>query len=553
MRNIRQDTVFKTLPIAGAVFFAVAALLYTALWFIQAHKAKAAVEQALQSLQGGDIRVEYAAIDTSGFPGDVKVRLHQPVFTFDMDRLLQKIGASLPVAPDGTPQGQLKGTLTHLPEWQERLSLDGTVSLSINALSDRYTLAWEGVGRWESEAADRKRVFLTQSAGQSACALEFRRAALGLISTLWSLSGPVRSGEEFAHEFRAFRCRLPAIAVKASPSGEAVMASGERSFSVEGESIADARYNIRFGLDVEGVEFFPASDALQAEYLDLLGEKESHPVPLSAYGKQSAHIDTSWVGPARLHALEGPAAFALDIRRFDIANALYTTGNRGRMENSPAGEAGGKAWKVDFRSESSIQPAYDVLAKEMVKHRVIQTLKENPPQGELLKRQTPQEIASALAALMPALSGLSPLVLAVDASYQESASSAGTLTVNKAEFNTAPYGFTASGTAARSEGSQPSGQLALACRRCPQMVTDAGNWLVRLKAVLAEIDPAAARAIRIDTAQVRAWAALVESVGQKDADGESLRFTLQSKPPEAPTINGRPLAEAMSTLRLPPE
>jgi hypothetical protein len=516
----------KALLVSLAVFAIVVAGCISITWYLQARQAKSRTEALIAEINAAQPLITYEAIETSGFPAQIIVSVVKPRFSGRIDQLLAR--------PGGEP----------LPEWQQDLALDGSISLGINALSDRYTLTLSGNVTGGGRIDGKPVAFVSAAAGSAACTLQMGRSD-GWFGTLWNFKSLARDGETFIQDFRSLDCQQPGYVITDGASAEKLTSAGPQRFYLLSEPKGE-RQQIRVYAKSSDVETTPAGDALMLAYMKALPPHYPFATRPSVSGRQNMEVDLSYDGPRDFQSAKD-ASFDLQLSKFDFSNDLFRTTANWRVANTLQGDA--RDALLAFRWESIFGDQFATVQRDSLKGVIAQLHAGSDPRfAELqpkMQKHSPEEWYALAEPALPDVKSLGKTVLALDARYQGAANftGGGDLTLTDFEISAAPYGLTGKGSGKLAAGQMlPSVNLAFVWANCLRMIDDMAGYYNRVQRVLVEFE---SEAKPLDPALVAGYKAFLSALAAPGADATTFNYAIVGDGTNV-TVNGKPLDQVMA-------
>jgi hypothetical protein len=546
----------KIIGIGLVVFIIVAAGGFVASWYLQASQIKSNVEATIARINAKQQYITYQSIETSGFPSDVIVSIVNPRFAGRVDTLIkdleqdaQKSGAPL-TGPDGAPLAQL----STLPEWSEDVTLNGHITLGVNAVSDTYTLTIHG--NWVSNGKIGAQAIAMERTGgeDTTCRMEMARG--NFFSTLWDFSAFANDPSRFASDFRLFDCVIPSSTIADRNTKETIMQWGAGRIYASSQPAAGDQRQIRFHLKNTDSEVLPKGDAVFDAYLGLIRAVDPffYYPKVSSFGKQNIEIDLSYTGPADMKSDFQNANVDIHLDKFNFSSNLSSS--NGSLVFTKTADAGGnQAGKAGFRFETTVGQQYDAYIRDYARFLITQLYAHGSQKPEFLiwkpamDKYTAEEMYAIIYPIIPNFQYLGKLVQALDVSYQlDKSMAAGDVTLSVLDFSTTPYGLTGQGSAKQTPGQLfPNSNTRLSCRNCLKMVDDIFDYALRFKTVMSYFKPEEAATMPISLELAQATKDFLDRLAEKNpSDLATLHYTIVSDPAQGVNVNGKNIMEVMA-------
>ncbi|MFW0776628.1 MAG: hypothetical protein ACN2B6_02790 [Rickettsiales bacterium] len=510
---------------------------YSIMWFVQADKLKGNVEKTISMLNEKETYITYESIDVAGFPMKMAVVVSKPRFAGRVDVLLKSM--------DDMHVGTKK-MFPELPEWQEDTSLDGTLTIQLNALSDEYGIIL--AGDWHNAPTiDGQKLALTSKvAGDFVCDMKLANSK-ALAGAIWTGSIE-RDGKQFMKDLRVVDCSFPAYEAINVASSEVGMKSEGGYLKFNREPSGDTQ-SIYFAMKMDNVEFTETGDRWMELYKRAFPQ-HSVSQPLSTYGKQNVDIELSFNGPEDFKDAKENAPLDVNLNKFIINNAIYNVNVAMQAKNTPNGDQ--RAASLVLKADSSYSEEYDNMVQRMARN-AIDELYANKDEltTAYLEKYTADEMYSIVFPALPNMHPLGKMVQNLDVSYQGSSDfKVGNATLTAFELSAAPYGVTGKGTANMSQDKPfPAADLSLTCSNCARLIDDITDYVNRVSTAFAYFEPEALQANTMNPQLVEAYKNFLSELSvpsQDDTDRTSFNYAIVSDGMMGVTINGKPMNEVMS-------
>ncbi len=506
---------------ALVVFFLVVAGGGVITWFVQASAAKKSVEQAIAQANQNGFTLTYDSLATSGFPTALTVSIVKPHFTGRIDPIAKAFLASMP-NPD----------VQNMPEWDVDVALDGNVDLSVNFLSDHYTMNMSGNFRSGSKIGGQAEPG-SESVGSSTCSVQIQHphAVFGI---LWNFELLAQEGADLPHNLRMVDCVIPAHTMTDAASKEVLMNHADSRIYVTSAPSGNQQ-QLRIVVKMGDTEVTPAGDKWFAAYSAAL-VPHGMPPHLSVYGKQNLDLDVTYNGPSDWQAHGADTPLDINISKFSLNSQVSKSDLVFHFSNTPSN--GSHTGALSFKATTSVTEQYDALMQELVHNFINDLYTSTDPQLTALRESVqgfkPDDLYSIVSPAIPSLHSLGTLVQAVDVSFQLAPGfSSGDINLAGLEFSASPYGITAKGTATRTAGQpMPAVDMSFACNNCLKLVDDIVDYTGRVQKVVVAIHPEKAAALTIDPALVDGIKGLMGALAlpNNGADKTTLNYTITTGP-----------------------
>ena len=524
----------KPVLIGIVVFLIVVAGGTTVTWMLQASRIKTQIEQGIARLSSDDVKIAYDALETSGFPTEVVVSIVNPRLTGRLDKLF----AQMP-----------KNNRQTLPEWNEDVSLNGTLTIGVNALSDRYTLGMHG--QWKNKSTIGSEVIAMESSPNAGmlCTLGMAHAG-NWFGTLWNFQALSLHGEKPLDDFRLLDCQATENTIVLQDSKAEVMKNGPERMYIS-HSLENGQRQARFFFSVPEWEVMPEGDRVMGVYSRAIAPWYDSAPLFSAYGKQNTEIDFTYKGPAELTGDIKSTPLDIHLGKFIITNDAYNMNMTFDLTNSDAAD-GKHAARLAFKTESAYTDIYHALITDLVRSAIKDMYAEPSPSPELkavTERQTPESLYALVQPAIPDLHALGRLVMALDLGYQGNREfTEGDITLSTLELSATPYGITAQGTGKRTTASPfPAVNIALTCANCLKLIDDVTEYVRRLQTVVVTLQPE--KPVKpMSQATVDGYKQFLEALAGKNINGQNFTYAIVGDGLGV-TVNNQRMDEVMRLYR----
>ncbi|MBV8938281.1 MAG: DUF2125 domain-containing protein, partial [Alphaproteobacteria bacterium] len=525
---------------AGVIVLGVGA--YSLAWYVQAVRARQAAEAFFAGANARGYAVSYQAIETSGFPFTVTIRIKQPHYKLRMDTLLKDLYARTGKTPADSPKTPLSADIGALPEWTEEGGVDALV-YGVDLGSDRLFLRSEGNASGTSTIRGDTRMITAEMQSPTQCTVQMNHSEWR--HGLWATGAAFASPQDFVRSFRALRCEAGSRTLKDAASGELLDSSDPATLALTSIPSGALR-TTRFELHAPKSSFTPGFDAYAARYTALFpraasGRGNYH---FSAYGERSIDLALSLAHPAEASQWTRLSPLTFTVERFTFKNALYAQTLDMLVDYRPQ-EHGHVAVKMN--AEATFSPGFDaIFSEEFLSNLTAAKDARNPKAAALQQALASYSDEQLKEMLKPALFNLhefSPVALHVDAAGDQAANAKPAIEVSRLDIFTAPYGLSMKGAYHGGGGSR----FTLSCRNLLPLVEDMFNYAVRLRSVALKLSPQTAAALPPPTpALLQGIEAFLTAIAdrQKDTSGDELMvFAYQADAGGLPSVNGKTMEQ----------
>lgn len=461
---------------------------YTAVWQQKANEAKQRFIESVNKvnekvkpvLPAGAIR--YESVETSGFPLAIGLTVHKPVMAIPASEVLKHL-------PKEFKLGAVKEGFT----WTEELSFGDHMVLSADVIGSKHTVSFYGDTSSRAIVNGQAREATTSSASSpQVCNLSTKPN--GFLKLLPDYT----TAEEAIDAFKGIDC--------ASGSTTSKDAKGDVLGTSDGLRIAithvleGSNRSIGFKLDSKS-QVSKAMDILINNYLAIITEATGTPVPslpysLSEAGKVGINIDLGFHGPATKEGFKDPnLAMKIDINAFDITSDLYNSVVSMHMATAPNGSE--REGSIAIKTKGNTTERYDQLyALQLEKLLTDLANTEGKTGSELSIAQDVAKLGSPkalVAALLPKIHDFGDMVLDIDINGQAPNNPAhliqAKVNLNAFDILTSLYGLKIKGKYVGAQNKVPSGNADFTCVNCDSMITDMGNYAIRVANYINSVAP----------------------------------------------------------------
>jgi hypothetical protein len=527
---------YKKILIGATLLLVVAVLVITATWFIHASAIKKDVVEKLALLNTENSNLSYEAITTSGFPSSMTVSIVKPHFTGRMDKI---------IAASDFQKMFNQGVL---PEWNEDYLLDGNIEISVNAISNKFTLVSHGNWIGKGSIGGQPISLTSESSGDSICELQMKHGN-GIFGNLWNFYSLMNIHETFAHDFRSFDCYNSGGKVINGDTKEVVISNGPVRFHIDHTPNGNLSSG-RFYLLSTDLEATKASDAIYTIYYKMLAPKLQASLP-SVYGKQNVEIDMSYNGPNDFKNQDvKKLPLDISINKFHLASNASISDITLRVTSDIKNDA--RTASLAYKSEFTATELFQALLKQelnaIVNSVISGATPANPGIREKLASMPPESIESLIVTIIPNLAAQGKMVTRVEASYNGDENfTSGQATLNALELSSALYGITASGSAKRDKSSpMPSGSMAILCNNCFKMIDDGIGYFNRIRYAISVLQPGKVSNVNFPPETVQGIKNFLIALNPNAGNTGIIKFDIINNGSGATTVNGRSMAEVIS-------
>lgn len=523
---------------------------YTAVWQQKANEAKQNfIEQVNKIndkvkpvLAAGMIR--YESVETTGFPLAIGLTVHKPVVTIPASEVLKHL-----------PKEFKLGAVKEGFNWIEEFSFGDKMVFSADVTGSKHTLTFYGDSSVKAIVNGQAREVITGSvAAPGVC--HFSTQPSGFLKIVPDYKTP----EEAIDAFREFDCARGTSSSK-NEKGEEIGTSDGFHLGLT-HALEGSNRSVGFKLNLNS-QTYKAADTLINNYLAIITEATGTPIPplpysLSEAGKVGIKIDVGFHGPAHKDGFKDPnLAMNIDVNAFDITSDLYNSIVSMHMNTAPKGAE--REGSLVVKTKGNVTERYDQLYAIQVEKLLTDLANPEGKTGsELTIAQSMAKLGSPkalVAALLPKFHDFGDMVLDIDIHGQAPNNPAqiiqAKVNLNAFDILTSLYGLKTKGNYVGAQGKIPSGNADFTCVNCDSMITDMGNYAIRVVNYINSIAPQSQ--IPVPTVQ------LVDGIKQflhsialngTDPNAKDLNIALVMKEAGEFTVSGKSIMDIMQSYMI---
>lgn len=548
----------KYVPLALVSFVGMVAVLWSITWFVQARRIEAWAQNEMKNLNPALGAIQAASVKTSGFPAKMVVTFTNPTVTVHMKQaltLLDKYRA----ARAGNSAAVL--TTPEYPESTLQYSLQGTLTIALNALADIMDVTYDGSATTQLAQAQDAISLAVDYNGPTHCRARMQRGMASLFKQAWDMSAYFEPAE-FAAKMKEISCDFAGNVTTNSISNQMVSSMGPLSFSITNQLAGDMA-QIAARVNFSDYEVLPAGDDVINRFRRAVTPANQTFVPavMSLYGKQSFGAELAMEMPQDSKmAAEKPVS--VNLKQFTLANDASNTKGSFKFTSQPTPADVSGEFALDLSTEFTgkqaeisrmnvARYAQELLGMQDAARAAATTgdpakIAAAPPLLDPALANDPKRLENTLYSALPDVSKLGALRQNVSFAYQlKKGVREGNVTVSNLEISTRDYALSGTG-----QGSMNAGQMLptiaanLTCRNCSAMLDAIEAYLARAQSAIFIIsgNPHILPAPEM----VHGVTQLLEAVGTKPATSPlDLQFSISSNN-GALDINGKSLNELMA-------
>ena len=495
---------------------------YSGLWYTQATVAKEQVVRILEMANKEHPIISYESITNTGFPMAVGVSINKPVFDLPVSELLKPMAQAMPVSPDGTGAADTRKAMLSLPNWQENFAIDGSILITVDALSNTYKISSEGDTKITSSIGDDVLSYTAKAAaGDDVCYIAFNKSvASQSFANMWNWQLLSEDPMKIVQNVQSLDCEGPAYSYVLDGSGEMMMESKPYTLNFANASKGEM-FDFSFGLDLSGLTATTAYDKLLERYYALFADTK---LPMHYYGSIYGEQSAKFKGVFKMHEAEPQThPIHIEIEEFAFHSDISNTDYSMRMKFNPTGENAGSGEFQNRMTISANEQGYKLYLSQ-IEEVVGDLYAENLFDEATVSRE---KLGELLKALVPNFHELGEVVYEIDVNGVAEEDGKMNMAINNIEVGATPYGLKGGGALKLSSIliPIPTGNVDLACRSCDPFVTDLVGWFGKLKPLLAmseEPDPELEMFLALDEEEVatrlKSFLRKIDSKGKDNLD-----------------------------------
>lgn len=542
----------KNLLIGCGIFIATTTIALAVSWFIQAGKVKNSIERAIAEFNPAMGSWAADDIQVSGFPTDMVITLTNPKATLYTQQFMPSLYKHLS-AGLGNSAGVLAPPT--FPNSTVAIALDGTITISVNALSNHFLYQSHGTTSFSTTDGANTISTRIEQDGTTKCSLNFEGSPASFFSRSWDMTALFNKDSDMP--FRNFECVVPSYIAVDAYSGKPLFSqeasSWRASFNPQNE-----RNHVALYVNMPGSEIFPAGDESYRKLMPLLLPTE-YQLPMhamSAYGKMSMLLDLEAEGHADDNKITS-APFNINIKEYRFENAFNKSLGHLVLHSTP--KDGDIAITIDtsnIAEFSEKQPEYAklVLADAIEELHNIPTT-DQPPSGfvHTMQNRPKEELMEIGLDILPNVSLMGTFTNIIKANFTGNETKrTGKLALSDLQLTSRDFGITGNGT-----GEMPPGQILptinanLTCRNCLNMIDTLHGYLNRLERGLLRLEPTLAGQIALQPDMVNWIKFVLGNVGVSNVNSPNdLEFAISGDANNI-QINGKSMMEIMALASQP--
>lgn len=534
----------KIIPISLLMAVLMGACAWSISWFLQARAIRQSIETSIAQFDPALGSVKIASVTTSGFPAKMIITISKPDVTLYTKPILS-LAHKYSMAAAGNSAGVL--TTPTYPESTLHYALDGSITLTLNALANDLLVQYAGNDSQQLAQADSSITIATEPNGINSCNIKLQGSFSTLFSRVWDIQKFFTANNILEH-LSEFRCDLPG-SVTTDMATHQVVASLSPSQVLVTNTQAGEQVHGLVRLKLDGYEVMPAGDILINRLRQAITpiDQTFSPIAMSLYGKQALSLELAMELPKNKVTV-GQDSFKIDMRNFQFSsNANVMEGNF-LLSSATDGKHQQGEFSVHFTSE------FTPLQAEITRANMGQIVREalNSPQlSTLLANVDKKNLENSVFNALPNFSQLGKINENIQINYRlEKERKSGEINVNALDISTAAFGINGSGQASLfPEHAVPTINANLTCKNCMAMIDTMAAYLARVEAVAVVISPDNAGTIAPSPSQQQAVKQLLQIVGTADSTTNlDLNFAIKSDARNV-NINGKSLPELMQIMQ----
>ena len=472
---------------------------YTAFWFKASDTFKINTEKNIERINNSAkkngksiVAIKYDSIDVSGYPFVMQLNIAKPVITFDAGEITKEMQKS-------KSKGQaIENKYADKPiNWLLELAYSDNMTLTGNLFMNKFTLSTVGSSTTKSILNGEVRsVLLSSSSSPATCGLSISPKEGNLP---WHVSKVFNDPKEFLSAFRSVDCSQNDFTTKDGKTSEIVSSGSLKNLSINSSENGDNR-KISFAVDIN-TKALPGLDVIINDYANIIYDISQTPankrrvVNYSEYGDQYVKADIDYNGPADPKNIQNPKGDISLNFTGSIKNALSSA--ESDMHFASLAQSGNRDTSFKLKTNSQVTPRDDRLLADSLaisfsdlidkfidksrgeNHDFMQKLSQTVSTKELVDTVTPKFSSF----------GKSGLDIDLKVTASDKLANGGNATLNSFDWVSELYGIKNKGTAKMEQGKPPVGDLVTTFVNCDALLTDLGNYAIRISNLIARVDP----------------------------------------------------------------
>ena len=512
-------------------------------WFMQARSVQSNIENAMVQLDPTLGSMKAASVSTSGFPFKMIITVTNPDLTLHMKPLLMR-AHKVSMAAAGNSAGVL--TTPTYPESTLHYALTGSITLSLNAMSDELHVRYAGTDAQQLSQANSSLSLATEYNGDNHCEIKLLRTFAAVFNQAWDMQKFFTAPALLEH-LRELRCEFPGSITTNTTNNQIISSLASASVmitNVQGQSQTQSNINIA----LKDYEIMPAGDeAINQIRRALTPVDEAFvPISMSLYGKQSLLMELITELPQDLQ-LNNNVPFKIEMKQLKFSSAGNSTEGNFTLSSTPQGKEQQGKFSLYFSSEFA--PRQTDIARANMGQYLREALKND--NITITNPANSAELEAALFEALPNVTQLGKITQNIDIHFAGNKEKrTGNVDIPALEISTRDYGISGNGKATMAEGEMlPAAHLELTCKNCVAMIDVMSAYLARVEKAAVLLSPENAGNIAPTVAQTQGIKQLLQAVGKPPAAAPNdLQFIVESNA-GAVDINGKTLPELMMLVQ----
>ncbi len=522
----------KIILIGIATFIFVSAAALSITWFSRAAAVKKDTEAFLASLSTPNGKFTYEKVEVSGFPVSMNIAIFKPHFSGRVDKLFQDLNLNKTLK------------IPALPEWNEDYTLDGNITVKVNALANKYKLETNGNYSGKGNIAGKTIALTSQSEGSSSCELQLKNTN-GIFANLWNIHSLTKNSDKLFQDFRSLDCIHSAGKLLNSETKETMASYGESHIFIS-RTPENNLSNIRLYVQIKDTEVQKTYDDVYIAYQGMFAPHKKFVLP-SSYGKQNIELDMTYNGT---EDWKNPEAknLPLEVRidKLSMSNAAYNSDTSFKLSNILKDNV--RVASLSYKTESAATELLRTMLKTQLGGLADSILSNEIPSSPSVKEKLASlptgELDRLINSIIPDFAILGKMVTGFDVGYSgDDNFTEGQINLTDFEISSAPYGITATGSTKRSKGEEnrtiSSGNLSLSCRNCPSLIDDMAAYINHMKDVVAIFYPTGNANFNISSENVNSFKKFLMAFEPTEESGDKnvFKFNITSNGKGGITVN----------------
>ncbi len=530
----------KIIVVGLPAFIVTVAVALSITWFYRANTIKKNIEAAFKSVIIGDTKITYDNISVSGFPANMDVTITKPHISMNVTKFANSINL----------ERTLK--IQTLPQWNEDVTIDGDIKLSVNIFSNKFSIQTNGNILSKSNISGKDLSYIVKPNNVSVCELTTSNHS-GLFGNLWDFHTWMNDSNNFLRDLRSADCVTSAFTMTSAITNEQAASSDGGRFYIS-RTPGNGMSAIRVYLLASNVEATKAYDDIYSAYIHAFSPGLNFISP-SILGKQNIEIDLSYSGTEDW-SKPNSNQFPLEakINKLHISNAAYQIDSSLDFSNIFKGNTRNVA--LNYKTEGTAGDLFRNMLRSHL-YDVTNAITTNPAainetNKEIIEARRriamipPEKMDQIINSIIPDFAQLGKITTAININYAgDDKLSAYKVNLESLELSTAPYGITTSGTWQKSGSDSPmSGNLSVICNNCSALIDKGISYLRELNEGMTLLSSNKLQDLNISDETINGLKAFLHELNPDGYNGNknNLKFDIVNNG-QALSVNGKNIIE----------